>query len=375
MKVLLLTTAYPSEGDYYNHGFIHSRIKEYISINSNHTIEIGVVNHDKNISEYEYEGVKVIKGNSEILTHSLDIDKFDRVLVHFLDHKIIKLLDKVKYKDELLVWVHGAEALSWKRRTFNKFNISFLKYILSNHKQLRMLNKFVKENNNKLTFIFVSKWMKDIMEHDCKVKVEKFKIIPNVIDTEFFDYNDKPENMRKKILSIRPYTSRKYATDVMVDTIIKLSKEFNDFDKLEFTLVGKGELFSTDTKCLENFSNVKLINKFLHYNDIKKLHNENGVLLIPTRQDSQGVSMCEGMSSGLVPLTSNNTAIPEFVDINCGYLANSSEELKNAIIELYNNPEKFKMMSKSSSLKMINMCSKENTIYKEYELIFKEAVL
>lgn len=37
-------------------------------------------------------------------------------------------------------------------------------------------------------------------------------------------------------------------------------------------------------------------------------------MLIPTRADTQGVSEDEGMSCGVVPITNNIAAVPEFVD-------------------------------------------------------------
>ena len=51
------------------------------------------------------------------------------------------------------------------------------------------------------------------------------------------------------------------------------------------------------------------------------MHKKNGIFMVPTRLDSQGVSRDEAMSSGLVPITNNVAAIPEFVDDTCGMLA------------------------------------------------------
>ena len=67
--------------------------------------------------------------------------------------------------------------------------------------------------------------------------------------------------------------------------------------------------------------------------------------------DSQGVSRDEAMSSGLVPITTDITAIPEFVDSDSGILT-PPEDYKSmaaGIIELYKNPNKFLEMSKSAA--------------------------
>ena len=81
-------------------------------------------------------------------------------------------------------------------------------------------------------------------------------------------------------------------------------------------------------------------------------------MLIPTRQDAQGVSMCEAMSSGLVPVTSNNTAIPEYVN-----------ELKDAIQEMYYSPDIFLKKSKKASQHINKICSPQKVITKELDLI------
>lgn len=94
-------------------------------------------------------------------------------------------------------------------------------------------------------------------------------------------------------------------------------------------------------------------------------------MLIPTRQDAQGVSMCEAMSSGLVPLTSNNTAIPEYVYDDCGYLTNNYHELAAAIEELYYDSNLFLEKSKNASKNISELCSPKVVIKKELELILK----
>ena len=53
--------------------------------------------------------------------------------------------------------------------------------------------------------------------------------------------------------------------------------------------------------------------------------------------------------SGLVTLTSDNTAIPEFViDGVSGFLTHSVDELAEKIIFLYENPDIFQKLSKTT---------------------------
>jgi glycosyltransferase involved in cell wall biosynthesis len=77
--------------------------------------------------------------------------------------------------------------------------------------------------------------------------------------------------------------------------------------------------------------------------------------------DSQGVSLGESMSSGLVPVTSSVYSIPEFVDESCGFLAGKEDYqgLAQAIEYLYYNPKVFLEKSKNSAKRVRNQCAKD----------------
>jgi glycosyltransferase involved in cell wall biosynthesis len=321
---------------------------------------------------YEYEGISVIEGDNKTLIHFMNQNHkmYDLVLIHFINIEMIKTLFQLNYKLNLLVFIHGYEALAWYRRLFD-ININFYKYIFKNTIQLASLRKFIKFSNHNVNFIFVSEWMKNITEKDTQTTINKYYIIPNPVNNDMFNFSRKTEEHRKKILSIRPYSSKKYANDLTIDAIIKLSKKeyFND---LYFELYGQGKLFSTLTSKVKNFKNVKVFNKFLSQEEIAKKHKEFGIFLCPTRQDSQGVSMCEAMSSGLVPITSNNTAIPEFVYHNySGILTNNVDEIADWIENLYLNTDKFLQLSYNASTTITDICGKNYITAKEIDIMRK----
>ena len=91
---------------------------------------------------------------------------------------------------------------------------------------------------------------------------------------------------------------------------------------------------------------------------------------MPTRQDAQGVSMCEAICSGLVPIVSNNTAIPEFADEEFGYLCSNVKDYAEAIKELYYNSSSFLEKSKNTK-KLANRISNNVIINEELDLIDK----
>ena len=87
--------------------------------------------------------------------------------------------------------------------------------------------------------------------------------------------------------------------------------------------------------------------------------------------DSQGVSRDEAMSSGLVPVTTEITAIPEFVDNNCGVLTPPEDykSISAGILELYDNPERFLEMSENASNRVRNQTDSKLIIEAELRII------
>ena len=174
----------------------------------------------------------------------------------------------------------------------------------------------------------------------------------------------------KKILSIRPYANANYGNDLSVKAIIELSdKPF--FDELEFRLIGDGVLFDEIVKPIKKFKNVFIEKRFLSQDAIANLHKEYGIFLCPSRMDTQGVSRDEAMSSGLVPITNNIAAIPEFTDNNCAILASENNylELAKGISMIYKNPKIFQKMSKEAANRVRKQSDYIYTIGKELELL------
>ena len=136
-------------------------------------------------------------------------------------------------------------------------------------------------------------------------------------------------------------------------------------------MIGNGEMFDEILKPLKKFKNVILEKTFLRQDEISKLHHEYGIFLTPTRMDAQGVSRDEAMASGMVPITNAVTAIPEFVDKDCGILAESEDYVGMAagIEKLYKNLDEFLRLSHNAAQRVRKQSSKSYTIAKEEKLI------
>lgn len=373
-KLLIINSNYPSESNLYGDVFVHSRLRHYLE---HFDIQVlGCVPELNADESFMYEGIKVHNTkNKQVFVDLVSSFDPDVIGIHFVAGWMVDRLIRQSTKP-IFIWIHGHEALGWYRRLFNiklKESAGFVKYILSNIRQMYRMHNLVKLSNKtgKIKFIFVSNWMKDIMESDTVSRISNYIIIPNPVDTNQFFYRKKFAEDRFKMLLIRSFNSKKYANDIAINALVLLKEQHRDyFSKLEVAIYGKGYLFDKLVQPLRQSSNIKLFNHFVENKNIPLIHQNYGVFLCPTRQDAQGVSMCEAMSSGLVPLSSNNTAIPEFLKHNEeGLLSSDYKELAKSIMFLIDHPQEYLRFSKNASDGITAISGHEYVINKELTLL------
>lgn len=370
-KILLVVPGYPTPANPYNNMFVHSRVKAYLD----HGLSIDVFSIGKHEEVTVYDGVPIVFGTPKTLANQLRSHSYEKILVHFPIRKILWVLKKEAPLTPLMFWIHGYEAIHWSRRVgfFEpKTAHRVLAYIPLNTLQRVVLRRFIQKTQAPLHLVFVSNWMREIFIQDVRCDLTKIptSIIPNAIDSRIFTYQVKDPELRFKVLSIRSYSSRKYANDLSVEAVLKLS-QLPGFKDFHFTFVGSGRLFDPLMAKLRHLDNVTIRKTFLTHDDIRELHQTHGVMLIPTRQDSQGVSMGEAMSSGLVPIASDNTAIPEFLDETCGFLAKDAQEMALAMKALADDPALFSLKSAATALRVRTQCGTEVILKQELALIFE----
>ncbi|MFY0544179.1 glycosyltransferase family protein [Brevibacillus sp. H7] len=374
-KVLLITDNYPDYQDLYRYAFIHSRLTEYK--NKGQVVDVFKCSERYPKCYSEFGGIDVACGYYEEVNNALLYGSYDTVLIHFLSETIWNgIRHSIKGK-KIIVWVHGAEIQPWWRREYNYSTQQQLENAKKDsEKRLsfwrEIFNLALNKSDYKFHFVFVSDYFAKEVFEDTQITLpeEKYSIIHNYINSNLFNYIEKEKDLRKKILSIRPFANHKYANDLTVKAILELSKD-PIFSELEFRIIGKGELFESTVKPIRKFKNVFLEEKFLRQEEIAALHKEYGVFLVPTRMDSQGVSRDEAMSSGLVPITNNVAAIPEFVDQDCGMLVDEEDYLglAESIKKLYHEPELFQQLSRNAAERVRRQSGINSTIVKEIELI------
>ena len=222
-------------------------------------------------------------------------------------------------------------------------------------------------------FVFVSQWFAETVFEDVGVRLpdHRWSIIHNPIDADVFPYREKTAQHRLRVLSIRPYHSRVYANDLSVAAVLELKDE-PWFDEMEFTFLGDGPLFEETLAPLRGLPNVSIRRGFLTHEQIAREHAVHGVLLVPTRSDTQGVSRDEAMSSGLVPVTSAVAAVPEFVDEECAFLAPPEDHhgLADALRALHRDPERYLGMSRAAAERVRAQSGADHVVAEEMAASF-----
>jgi glycosyltransferase involved in cell wall biosynthesis len=373
--VLVLTNMYPSADALYQNAFVHRRVLEYARRGKR--ADIFCLRAGARLGYYEFDGVDVTRGGKHALQNVLRTRQHRTILVHFLDEAMWSVLEPHLDDLKVIVWLHGSEVQPWHRRTYNYTTPAQLEAAkIASERRVSFWQGILREPHPNFKLVFVSEYLAEEVQEDLGLRLppDMFTVIHNLIDTELFSYQRKDPEQRKRILSIRPYASRKYANDLAVDAIVELSKE-PFFDELEFRIIGDGLLFDETVEPLRDFRNVIIDKGFLTHAEIAALHKDYGVFLVPTRADTQGVSRDEAMASGLVPVTSAVTAVPEFVDEECGFMApfDDASGLAAAIKTLYLEPDRFARMSAAAAARVRRQSTADLTAQRELEL-FRDPV-
>lgn len=374
---LVLSNLYPQYNDLYRYGFLHTRLRAY----KQEDLETGVLRFNSTIAPgfSEFGDIDITTGFKNELHQLLQSGKITKVLVHFLDPSMWEVLKHYVDTIKVIVWLHGSEVQPWTRRPYNYTTAKEkLVAVRDSKRRTDFWCEIFEERHPNLHFVFVSQHFADGVMEDIGVKLypQNYSIIHNFIDGNLFSHKTKTRAHRKKILSIRPYASRTYANDLSVKAVLELSKE-SFFDDLEFCFIGDGPLFEETLAPLRKFNNVIIEQGFLSQPEIAERHQQYGIFLSPTRMDSQGVSRDEAMASGLVPITNRVAAIPEFVDSNCGILAEPEDAsgLADGIRRLYKDPKMFLNLSNNAAKRVRDQSGFTETILKEKQLILQNATV
>lgn len=374
-NILLICPGYPMEKNKYLFSFIHSRVQAYMK--NDIAVDVAVVNREY-IDKTEFanfENVNYIRTGYNQIRKLLQEKHYDKILVHFFDPAYFQILEPSDLTNtQIILYSHGTDSLY---RAFDRIGRPYFvdEYEVpgSMTKTYKIRDYYIKKYNElpNVKFVFVSNWAKEMSEKLIGIKYNNYDIVPCFIDEKQFPYTEKSPELRKKIFILRKFDNlNTYSIDIDVRVILELSHR-ECFKDMEFSIYGDGEIHDKLLMPLKNFSNVHIYKKFLSHEEIRKMHQKNGIGLFATRFDTQAVSSCEAAMSGCVVISSKNVGTCEYIDEKIGTYCNTEniKEYADLIEKLYNEPAVFKKISKEMHESVMKTCSYNYSIKKDLDLI------
>lgn len=371
--VLVIVPDYPSSQNLYVSAFAHSRNVGYLA--EGLKIQVAAISSTAWYQTmYSIDGVDVITGQYEELKKLLKKNQYRVLVTHFVDENLYSIFDGYANDKQLIFICHGPETtyriLTNVAKPYFKKDVPDFTSDDSFDEKDMWVKKYSQKDN--VHWIFVSEWLKETSEKLLGGTFKHSSVIHNVINENRFPYCEKTVEDRKKILVIRKFDNIAYhSIDQVVYAIRELSRR-PFFEDLDFEIYGDGNYYDVLTAPLREYANVHLHRTFVLNKDIHELHRKAGILLCPSRHDSQGVAMGEGASSGLVVVGSRVTCNPYFMDEEHNHTLADPEdpvELADIIERLYKNPKEFLEISSRLSKRIREMCCQEKTVGAEVELI------
>ena len=294
------------------------------------------------------------------------------VVVHALTPQLGALLAHHVAPESIAYFFHGAEIRDYRRLYFNHGtqDMELQRHARDATHFARMAAARAVIRQGRSPMVFVSNYLRAVAERDTGLAIAQAHVIPNFIDVDFYRYRAKHAALARRVLLIRSFEAANYAADIAVDAILELLATPLGAS-LRFTVCGFGRHFRALTAPLEAYDNVVVREGYLPREEIRALHEHHGIFLAPSRHDTQGVTMCEAMASGLVPVTHAIGGIPEYVDAACGELArnHTPAEFARCIARLAVDSASFHSKSAAAAAQMQARCAAPATIERELALI------
>ena len=227
------------------------------------------------------------------------------------------------------------------------------------------LNKYTNQLLNKVTYSCVSSYMKETLLK----YIDKCYVLPNLVNIDNYQNNGKRKI--KKTFNLVSLCALREGKNI--DNIFKAMKEIKNID-IHLDVIGDG--FKEDyykNKCKELGMDDKVT--FLgrkNKKEINEIFKSENALVISSEIESFAIPGIEALATGMPVISTKCLGPEEYIDENNGILCESNdvESLKNAIIKLYNNYDKYD----SSKLRESIMKFSEKEVIKKAKEIYKEAI-
>lgn len=307
---------------------------------------------------------------TELLTRLKDMAV--PVLVHSPTPQVSDLIRRHLDPRRLAVWYHGYEVRHYRRLlcNFTPRQLAQQRPALDRLNAERFGAAAGIFQDDEIVKVFVSNHQRGYSEQDVGVEARNVRVIPNHIDVDFYRARVRAPEEACSLLMIRSFARRNYGNDVATNAL-RLLSTWDRFNRLRITIRGFGEHFHEEVAPLRGMSNISIVEGYATAAEMAALHQDHGVLLCPTRFDTQGVTLGEAMSSGMATISNPVAAIPEFTDERCSLLPRPDDPraFAAAISHLVTRPDLMPTLSRNARLRVEEQCGADATIGRELALI------
>jgi len=311
----------------------------------NYQKDSSFIKKDRFIISTHYEVINYrFSTSKKILTPLLLVHHFVFLLYHWFKYDIIvshiagyhtfipSLLSFLKLKKHIII-LHGTDSniipeinygnlqkpyLKW----FTKFSIKHATILLPVSLSL-IDNQSMYYSGQNARF-----GLKSII-HDFNTK---FEVIHNGLDCDLFKIihlDRDPSSFMTVALDLHLEKNVKLKG---IDLILQLAKAFPEFN---FTIIGSQKIFGYN----DSLNNVKLIGK-VSQEDLIQHYNSHKFYFQLSISESFGLSLCESMLCGCIPIVSNVGMMHDIIE-DKGYILEKRDfnELKKLITQILSNPK------------------------------------
>ena len=345
MRILILTPCYPTEVSS-GYAFVHARSKIYKEKGNDISV---FVPHLNSCNGY-FEGVEVEYGKPNAFHNKLKEFNADVVAIHAPYYLQLRhYLQNVN--TPFVVWLHGVEGL-FQTGYFPPYNLKSKVSLLKDPIRLFLLRCLLRKAT---AVVYVSNWLKRIVERNTLYRHPNTNVIPNPVDTNLFQFKLKRNDGHG--VSVRGF-GWKYGLDIAVSAYQSLPDQ-------TLTLLGSGKMESQLRASAGK--NIVFFTEAIKHAQMARFYDNYSYFVAPSRLEAQGVAMCEAMACGLPVVASNVGGIPEFVEDGVsGILVphDNPAKLALAVRDLTKETEKFEKMSVKAREQAERMLSHDR-IYKD----------
>lgn len=299
MRILVITTAYPTEDNPGMLMYVHTRNLYY----TKEGVDVTVLNFSSE-QNYQFQGVPVITYNTYIQNpqgYDILVSHAPNIRFHY---KFIQRFEKNFPK--IVFFFHGHEVLKINKvysppYSYVKKNIikKFFQDIYDEYK-LFLWRTYLPKIIDKVFLIFVSNWMYEEFLKWVRIPKDlikdRYSITYNGVG-EIFEKASYNKEIEKEFdfITVRPnLDGSKYAIDIVRNLALATPNR-------KFLVIGKGDFFNH----YSTPDNMTKIEKILNHDEIVEYLNKARCALMPTRTDAQGLMACEMATFGIPLITSD----------------------------------------------------------------------